>query len=171
MSFSEISEVVPWLELATDQGQDLDAPQYGDAEMLPRIFKTHAWEPHCPEFSKVIVVLRNPFDVMKSFYKFFEDWFFEPGTVSMDAFAREFWLARDIPTSKMQNASYFIHLLSWYKRRGDPGVLILFFEDLREDLEAQVRKIARFVSTDKVRGFYATVDCRRGWIFGPPVVF
>jgi hypothetical protein len=156
MSFSEISEVVPWLELASDQGQNLDAPQYGDTEMLPRLFKTHAWEPHCPKFSKVIVVLRNPFDVVKSFYKFFEDWFFEPGTVSMDAFAREFWLARDVPTSKMQNASYFIHLLSWYKRRRDPGVLILFFEDLREDLEAQVRKIARFVSTDKVRGLYAT---------------
>jgi hypothetical protein len=130
MTFSEISEVVPWLELASDQGQDLDAPQYGDAEMLPRFFKTHAWEPHCPKFSKVIVVLRNPFDVLKSFYKFFEGWVFEPGTVSMDAFAREFWLARDVPTSKMQNASYFIHLLSWYKRRGDPGVLILFFGKL-----------------------------------------
>jgi hypothetical protein len=50
----------------------------------------------------------NPFDLVKSFSNFFEDCFFEPGTVSMDAFAREFWLARDIPTSKMQNASYFI---------------------------------------------------------------
>lgn len=42
-------QVVPWLELAFDQGQDLDAPQYGDSEGLPRLFKTHAWEGHCPK--------------------------------------------------------------------------------------------------------------------------
>ena len=42
-------QVVPWLELAHDQGQDLYAPQYGEAEGLPRLFKTHAWEGHCPK--------------------------------------------------------------------------------------------------------------------------
>ena len=150
MSFSEISEVVPWLELAHDQGQDLYAPQYGHDQDLPRFFKTHAWSDHCPNFKKTIVVFRNPFDVLLSFYNFFEDWFFEKGTLSLDAFSKEFWLARDVPVSKMQNASYFIHLLSWYKRRNEPGVLILVFEDLREDLEAQIKKIARFVSTEKV---------------------
>lgn len=49
MSFGEISEAVPWLELAHDQGQDLAAPQYGHTEGKPRVFKTHAWEPHCPK--------------------------------------------------------------------------------------------------------------------------
>ena len=44
MSFSEISEVVPWLELASDQGQDVDGPQYGDAEMLPRFSHSHQLE-------------------------------------------------------------------------------------------------------------------------------
>lgn len=149
MSFTEISQVVPWLELAHDQGQDLNAPQYGDESNLPRFFKTHAWSDHCPKFQKTIVVLRNPFDVLLSFYNFFDDWFFETGTVSLNAFANEFWLARDIPTSKMQNASYFIHLLSWYQRRKETGVLILFYEDLLEDLELQVQRIARFVSNDK----------------------
>jgi hypothetical protein len=150
MSFSEISEVVPWLELAQDQGQELEAPQYGNDQDMPRFFKTHAWEPHCPNFPKVIVVLRNPEDVVLSFYKFFEDWFFEPGSVSLGAFAEEFWLARGVPSSKMQNASYFVHLISWYKKRDDPNVLILCFEDLLEDLESEVRRVARFVSTDKV---------------------
>lgn len=150
MSFSEISEVVPWLELAADQGQDLEAPQYGDAKGLPRFFKTHAWAGHCPKFPKTIVVLRNPEDVLLSFYKFFEDWFFEKGTISLDSFADEFWLSRGIPESKMENASYFIHLLSWYQRREDPSVLILFFEDLLEDLEGEVQKVARFVRTKEV---------------------
>lgn len=151
MSFAEISEVVPWLELAYDQGQSLESPQYGHEQGMPRFFKSHAWEKDCPKFPKVIVVLRNPEDVLVSFYRFFEDWFFEPGTVSLDAFAREFWLARDVPASKMQNASYFVHLNSWYMRKDDPNVLILFFEDLKEDLKSQVERIARFVSTTTVR--------------------
>lgn len=151
MSFSEIGEVVPWLELAHDQGQDLYGPQYGHEQHLPRFFKTHAWEEHCPNFEKVIVVLRNPEDVLLSFFRFFEGWFFEVGSITLDEFAKEFWLARGVPTSKMQNPSYFIHLISWYKRRTDPNVLLVCFEDLVKDLEGQITRIAKFVSTDKVR--------------------
>ena len=150
MDFVEISAAVPWLELAFDQGQDLEAPQYGDKEGLPRLFKTHAWEEHCPNFPKVVVVLRNPEDVVLSFYKFFEGWFFEPGSVSLEAFAREFWLARGVPTSKMQNASYFIHLTSWYKKKDDPNVLIVFFENMRQDLKRETERVAKFISTEKV---------------------
>lgn len=163
MSFDEISSVVPWIELAFDQHQDLSAPQWtngaaseadADADAkavtgLPRFFKTHAWADHCPPFPKTIVVLRNPNDVLVSFYRFFSGWFFEPGSITLDAFAEEFWLARGIPTSKMQNASYFHHLVSWYDRRDDPGVLIVFFEDLKENLEQQVERVATFISTEQ----------------------
>lgn len=150
MEFEEISAAVPWLELAYDQGQNLEAPQYGHKDGLPRIFKTHAWAEHCPKFPKVIVVLRDPEDVVLSFYKFFEGWFFDPGTLSLETFAREFWLARGVPTSKMQNASYFVHLISWYKLKDDPNVLIVFFEDLKKDLKSEVERVAQFISTDKV---------------------
>jgi hypothetical protein len=54
MAFQEISEVVPWLELAYDQGQDLSAPQFGHDEGKPRVFKTHAWAPHCPKGAKYV---------------------------------------------------------------------------------------------------------------------
>jgi hypothetical protein len=158
MSFSEISEVVPWLELAADIGQDLEAPQYGDDQNLPRFFKTHAWNNHCPRFAKNIIVLRNPYDVLNSFYNFFEDWFFRKGTVSIEEFAHDFWLNRGVPSSRMENASYFVHLKSWYLRKSDPSVLILFFEDLKDDLEAEIRKIARFVSNDEVSFLI--------WLFG-----
>lgn len=149
MTFREITGVVPWLELAVDQGQDLESKQYGEDEGKPRLFKTHAWEEHCPKFPKSIVVVRNPYDVVLSFYWFFEDWIFEPGMVSLDLFASEFWLVRDRPTSRMSNASYFGHLVSWYERREDPSVLFVFFEDLKEDLEKEVRRVAKFLSTDQ----------------------
>jgi hypothetical protein len=149
MSFGEISQVVPWLELAVDLGQDLEAAQYGDANGKPRFFKSHAWERDCPKFQKTIVCFRDPCDVVLSFYHFFEDWFFEKGTLGLDRFANEFWLKRGTPPSKMQNASYFVFLTSWLARRDDPNVLLLFYEDLKEDLQGQVRRIARFVSTEK----------------------
>jgi hypothetical protein len=69
MEFEEISEVVPWLELAHDQGQDMAAAQWGHPQDL-RFFKTHAWVDHCPKFPKTIVVLRDPRDVVYSFYRF-----------------------------------------------------------------------------------------------------
>jgi len=45
MDYEEISSVVPWIELAHDLGQDLDA----DQGFLPRAFKTHCCYDHCPK--------------------------------------------------------------------------------------------------------------------------
>lgn len=141
MEFEEISQVVPWIELAQDQGQDLEAEQADH----PRCFKTHCWYDHCPKGAKYIVVVRNPYDVALSFFKFFEGWFFQPGEVPLDAFVKEFWLARGKPESPMQNASYFHHFLSWWEHRNDENVLWLFFEELTESLSERVKRIAEFM--------------------------
>lgn len=166
MNFIEISQVVPWIELAYDQNQNLYDIQYGEEYnhnhttgnndeknnnriIIPRLFKTHAWYDHCPKSHKTIVVVRHPYDVVVSFYHFLMNWFYDtndnnndntdekyhnndhdnknhqsrptklpPIPPSLDEFISEFWLARDIPDDTyMQNASYFIHLLSWYQRK------------------------------------------------------
>lgn len=157
MDFEEISAVVPWIELAHDLGQDLTAeqpPDFGTSN-LPRLFKTHCWYNHCPRFPKTIVILRDPCDVLLSFYRFFEGWFFEPGSIDLDTFAEEFWLARGVPDdTRMQNASYFVHLISWYEHRHDTqSVLILCYEDLVDDLKSQVRRIAQFMSSSESHNF------------------
>lgn len=146
MDFEEISAVVPWFELAHDQGQDLEAPQKGSV----RVFKTHAWRDHCPAGGKYIVIVRNPADVALSFYRFFENWFFQPGEVDLEPFVREFWLARGRPADddRMSNASFYDHFLSWWEVRDNPNVLLLFFEDMKEDLPAQVEKVAKFMKVD-----------------------
>lgn len=77
------------------------------------------------------MVVRDPHDVAISFYKFFSGWFFAPGEISLEAFVREFWLARGVPPTEMQNPSYFHHLLSWWEHRADANVLWLHFEDLK----------------------------------------
>ncbi|CAG2175816.1 unnamed protein product [Oppiella nova] len=44
---------------------------------------------------------------------------------------------------------YFDHLMGWYERhRHSDNVLIVHFEDLKADLEAEVKRIARFISDD-----------------------
>lgn len=146
MDFVEISDVVPWIELAQDCKQDIDA----DHAFAPRAFKTHLWYNHCPKGngSKHIVVYRNPLDVCVSFYKFFEGWFFPPGDVSLEEFVRFFFLRRGEPKSEQQNASYFFHLLSWWPHRHDESVLFLFFEDLKEDLPGCVDRIAKFIGVE-----------------------
>ena len=144
MDFEEISEVIPFVELAHDLGHDLTQPQVAE----PRIFKTHCWYDHCPKGAKYILVLRNPEDVALSFFKFFEGWYFQPGEISLEVFLREFWLQRGIPASRMQNASYHHHLLSWYAHRLDPNVLTVFYEDMKADLEGTVRRVARFLQLD-----------------------
>ena len=96
--------------------------------------------------------LREPCAVAYSFFSFFNGWFFQPGEISLEEFVREFWLARGVPQNKMQNASYFHHLVSWWPHRRDPNVLLLFFEDLKEDLDSAVRAVAEFMGiTDEGR--------------------
>jgi Sulfotransferase domain len=154
MEFDEISAVVPWIELAHDLGQNLQGEQlpFAVPENVPRFFKTHCWYNHCPRFPKTIVVLRDPCDVLASFYKFFEGWFFDAGSIDIETFANEFWLSRGVPDSSMtQNASYFVHLRSWYMQLHDgksSNILLLFFEDLQDNLEHQIRRIAKFVSNE-----------------------
>ena len=141
MDFTEINEVIPFLEVAHDLHQDLHAEQ----KAFPRCYKTHCWYDHCPKGGKYIVCLREPCAVAYSFFSFFNGWYFQPGEVSLEEFIREFWLTRGVPQSKMQNASYFHHLASWWPHRNDPNVLLLFFEDLKEDLECAVRTVADFM--------------------------
>lgn len=81
-----------------------------------------------------------------SFFRFMDGWMIWPaGAVDFDTFARHFFLNRGLPSSRMQNASYWHHLVSWWARLDDPGVLFVFFEDLKEDLDRETRRIARFL--------------------------
>ena len=142
MSFDEISQVVPFLEFAGDLGVDIDAEQ----SAVPRCYKTHCWYNHCPKGAgKYILCVREPCAVAYSFFNFFKGWFFQPGEISVEEFVREFWLARGVPQSKLENASYFHHLASWWPHRNENNVLLLFYEDMKSNPEAAVRAVAKHI--------------------------
>jgi hypothetical protein len=135
MSFGEISEVVPWLESALDMGIDVDRPQRAE----PRAFKTHLTWDEIPKGGRYIYVARDPRDALVSFYHFFEGWMFEPGSISLDVFAREMFV------QGTKSGRYWDHVRGYWPLRHEPHVLMLCFEDMQHDLAATVQRVATFL--------------------------
>ena len=88
MSFDEITEVTPWIELADAFGWDLTAHH----KFSPRIFKSHMDFACIPKGGKYIVSFRNPLTQIVSFYRFMENWWFQETAVSLEEFAYEITL-------------------------------------------------------------------------------
>src|SRR5689334_10564882 len=80
LDFDDISRVVPWIEPAQDLGLDLEDEQRAE----PRAFKSHLAWPNVPKGARYIVAARDPRDALVSAYRFFEGWFFEPGSIGIE---------------------------------------------------------------------------------------
>lgn len=135
MDFDEITAVVPWLENAHDLGIDVNGSQVA----TPRAFKTHLTWHEVPKGARYIYVMRDPKDVLLSYYRFFEGWFFEAGTISLETFARELFLEGG------RSGRYWDHVRSWWAQSGQASVLMLCYEDIKQDLAGTVRRVAAFI--------------------------
>ncbi len=135
MDFREITEVVPWLEIALDMGIDPDGEQIAN----PRAFKTHRKFSDLPQTGRLIHMTRNPLAMANSFYRFFSGWMFETGSIDIDTFV----------DSKIFGGSgsgrYWDHLGDWWPRRHQENVCFLCFEDFVADPEKTIRTVAAFV--------------------------
>lgn len=134
MDFDDISRVVPWIETSVGLGLDINAEQRAE----PRGFKSHLPFDMIPPGAKAVVSFRDPKDAMVSLYRFFEGWFFEPGTIGIHEFA----------VSRLNGPpgapDYWSHLLSWWNQRDNPDVLIFSYEQMVADPEGSIRKLAAF---------------------------
>jgi hypothetical protein len=132
MDFDEICRVVPWINMAHDVGIDLYAPQVAH----PRAFKTHSTLDEAPKGGKYIIVVRDPCDALLSEYHFFEGMFFEKGSVTLEAFARGYF----IPLHDIWK-----HVLSFWDRRRDDDILALCYENMKADPARTIETVANFV--------------------------
>ena len=135
MDFAEITQVVPWIEMAFDMGIDLRAPQAGS----PRAFKTHRPLTEVPKGGKYIILLRDPKDALLSHYHFFNGWIFEKDCVSIESFAREFYMPR---------RAYWNHITAFWEQRNDENLLALSYEQMKSNLPGTVEKVARFIGVE-----------------------
>lgn len=133
LDFGEISEVVPFIEGAGELGQDLDAAQVAE----PRLFKCHRGWASVPKGGRYICAFREPTAVAESFFRFFEGWYFEPGSLTVDEVTRWRW-----PPEDAHRRGYWAHVKSWWEQRDNPAVLLVTYEDMVEDLPTVVRQIA-----------------------------
>ena len=139
MDFDEINSVVPWIEIAFDVGWDLEAAQVA----APRLYKSHVSWHDIPRGCRYICSFRHPHDALVSFYRFFEGWLFEPGTIPLDTLAHWRW-----PRETVDVQGYWYHLISWWEQRHNPDVLLLCYEDMKADLPSAVKKIACFMGIE-----------------------
>lgn len=135
MDFEDIYEVVPFIDVAPQFGQDLTDDQVAD----PRAFKSHHSWRAVPKGCRYLVSFRDPKDAVVSLYRFFEDWFFEPGAIALDDFVARRLFDPEIPHN------YWRHLSSWLTQRDNPDVLLLTFDEMKRDLRGVVERIAAFL--------------------------
>ncbi|XP_078128613.1 sulfotransferase 6B1-like isoform X2 [Sander vitreus] len=114
-----------------------------DETPSPRLLGTHLHHDNIPKSfgakkTKMLVIFRNPKDTLVSFYHFTNNNPVLPSMQSWESFYSTF-LSGDVPWG-----SYFDHALAWEKRMDDPNVMIVTYEELKQDLSEGVRQISTF---------------------------
>eukprot|EP00924_Labyrinthula_sp_SR-Ha-C_P014136 augustus_masked-scaffold_77-processed-gene-0.11-mRNA-1 protein AED:0.44 eAED:0.44 QI:0/-1/0/1/-1/1/1/0/251 len=141
--FEDISLEVPWDILALDCGQDLETEQ----KFQPKLYKSHEKFSTIAKGGKYILVIRNPFDAFISFYRFLPGFFHvNEEEVSMEEFSNA--LLGNISNS----GTIFNFVVDWlqaYKEKKE-DILCLFYEDIKENPEDNIRRIAKYMGIDSL---------------------
>ncbi|XP_038064996.1 sulfotransferase 1A1-like [Patiria miniata] len=113
----------------------------------PRVIKSHLpgqlLPPNIWDKSKVVYVIRNPKDVVVSYFYFLK--LINPNDRSGQTFSEFF---DEMMSGKILYGPWWDHYLSFWKMRHHPNVLLLRFEDLKRDLRGNVEKVSKFLGKD-----------------------
>ncbi|KAM4651433.1 sulfotransferase 2B1-like isoform 2-T3 [Discoglossus pictus] len=131
----------PWIE-APDMSEKLQ-----QLNEKPRLITSHLGRNiFIKSFSgsnaKVIYTLRNPKDVVVSFYYFAKMSVFLKDPDNFDQFLKDF-LAGDLPYG-----SWFDHVKGWMELAGSLNFLYVTYEDLHKDLRGNIIKICKFLGKE-----------------------
>jgi hypothetical protein len=149
--FKDISLVVPLLESAADIGQDLEAEQ----KAFPRCFKVCYWSSP-RNFGKYIVILRHPYSVAYSSYLYDKNCdIFKSEELSVEEYVLHCWIP---PRFNFVGKSYLDFITGWWEHRREPNVMFVFYEDLIENSERELRRIAKFMDIDSESNIRVSVE-------------
>jgi hypothetical protein len=108
----------------------------------PRLFKSHTLYESTPQLdddqTRFVVIIRDPYDTTLSFMKIF--W-------RLLGFDRDMTPAEYEEVMATLPAHDFASFIaSWWHQRENPNVLIIAFDDLKQDLAASIQKISMFMN-------------------------
>nr|KAG5698016.1 hypothetical protein BaRGS_005834 [Batillaria attramentaria] len=134
----------PFIEFKDDVlGEDgLDLAHKMDS---PRVIKTHLQHRFMPEESnlkdcKIVVLFRNPKDVCTSYYHFYRS------SSSFGKFTGTWPEFLDMfLAGHVDHGSWFDFTASWWEQRKRDNVMILYYEDLKQNTVPELTKLAEFV--------------------------
>lgn len=111
-------------------------------EPSPRFMGTHMHPDNIPSSfytkkTKMLVIFRNPKDTLVSYFHFCNNNPVLPAQ-SWETFYTDF-MRGEVPWG-----SYFDHALAWEKRMDDPSVMVVTYEELKQDLSRGIREISSF---------------------------
>ena len=105
----------------------------------PRIYATHLPYPLVPEGCKRVFSFRDPNDALVSSYHFMNSLVALKGRVALPMFA----------FASLQHIEKQLNdLLMWWEHRNDKDMLLIFFDDLKEDHAGTVRQIAKHMGVN-----------------------
>nr|XP_020441841.1 sulfotransferase 6B1 [Monopterus albus] len=109
----------------------------------PRVLGTHMHPDNIPasfyaKKTKMLVIFRNPKDTLVSYYHFYNNNVVLPTVQSWESFFSDFM------SGEVCWGSYFDHALAWEKMMDDPNVMIVTYEDIKQDLIQGIRQISAF---------------------------
>ena len=137
LDFDDQAEVVTWIEgtkilLGMEPA---DKPQ----PVKPHIFLTHLSYPFVALGGRRLYCFRDQKDALLSAYRFMDSFLSLKGRVTLPIFS-SVWI---------QSVEHrFKDLLVWWEHRHEPDLLLLFFDDLKEDHAGCVRRIAKHINVD-----------------------
>ncbi|KAL7640192.1 UNVERIFIED_CONTAM: hypothetical protein RMT77_009606 [Armadillidium vulgare] len=112
----------------------------------PRLLKGHLllpfWPPNILDKAKVIYLARDPRDVVVSFYHFSKFSKTKKTTATLDEFVDDFM-------DNIVISAYWEHVRLGWEKRNNPNFLFLFYEDLKENPNEQIKKIDQFIGTNR----------------------
>jgi hypothetical protein len=109
----------------------------------PRIIKSH--ECFDPRYKKIVYIVRDPRDVLISYYEFQLKRRVIPDELSLEEFVPRFMESEIEP----KTGSWRDHVVSWTATRGgQKNFLLLRYEDMLADTQKESTKIASFLGLD-----------------------
>ncbi|XP_021424021.2 sulfotransferase 6B1 [Oncorhynchus mykiss] len=134
----ELSQIPPLMEFFSPDMQKV----VGEMPS-PRLLGTHLHPDNIPgtfiaKKTKMLVVFRNPKDTVVSYYHFMNTNPVLPNAKSWDSFFTDFM------EGEVAWGSYFNHALAWEKLMDNPNILMVTYEQMKENLGQGVQQISKF---------------------------